>query len=105
MNLPSADELRSIFAAAREHGVTHLRVGGLEVRLAPLPPAPAVPAESPRPADLIAEINRAAPLPGSEDPTPLLRAQVNDSHKRTLSDPLDVISTGGRLLVDSALGS
>lgn len=99
MTLPSADELRSIFAVAREHGVTHLRVGPLEVRLAP---ALAQPAAEPDGAAMVAAINAKSPLPVG-DPTETLKREVAAQGRRHIDDPLDIIASGGKLLLDSSL--
>lgn len=102
MTLPSADELRSIFAAAREHGVTHLRVGALEVRLAPEPVLPSRPAAELDGAAMVAAINAKSPLPVG-DPTETLKREVAAQGRRHIDDPLDIIASGGKLLLDSSL--
>jgi hypothetical protein len=89
MGLPAAAELEAIFEAARRHGVTHLRVGGLEVRLAQQP-------EPVTGAGMVAAVNRAAPLP--VDPLDIIRRQNGDISRRVVPDPLELLGSGARLL-------
>ena len=95
MGLPNADELAAILAVARAHGVSRLRVGGLEVQFAPTAAAPPV---SPG-ADLVAAVNRAAPLP--EDPIDTIKDMAGPGGNRRVVDPLEILSSGGRLMVDA----
>jgi hypothetical protein len=97
MALPSAAELQAIFAAAREYGVTHLRVGPLEVRFAG-PAAQPVPVAFDG-AAMVDAINAGAPLPG-QDPLDTIREGGLDSQRRMVRDPLETLSRGGRLLDD-----
>lgn len=100
MALPPVAELQAIFAAAREHGVTHLRVGALEVRFA----APVVIAR-PLPAGaeldglaMVNAINSASPLPGERDPIDVIREGGLDTQRRVVADPIEILSRGGRLM-------
>lgn len=100
MALPSAGELREIFAAAREYGVTHLRVGPLEVRLSPPPTVVASPfthTAQPDGASMLADINAAAPLSG-EDPIATIRRTGDDHQRRVVADPLELLNSGKPLL-------
>ena len=71
MQLPKAEDLRACLQAIRdaklqEAGVTHVRLGALEVRIAPAPVANVTgPAQSVG-ADLVAKINGESPLPAVE---------------------------------------
>lgn len=70
MTLPRADELEAVLGAIRKAdlqaaGITHLRLGDLEVKIATASPA----AQPTAGAGLVAQINAIAPLP-ADDPTP-----------------------------------
>jgi hypothetical protein len=97
MALPSAGELRDIFAAAREFGVTHLRVGGLEVRLSVPQAVAGRLEEQPSATAILAGINAASPLP-ARDPIDVIKDTARDTQRRVMSDPLDILGRGGRLL-------
>lgn len=87
MQLPSADELRAIFRAAREEGITRLRLtaDGLEADVSLVTPA-----------DMVAEINKRAPLP--PDPLAVVTGAARATENREPADVLDVLASGARLV-------
>jgi hypothetical protein len=92
MDLPKADDLRALLAAARESGISSLKItpeGGLEVTFAP------VEFQSVG-SRLIEEVNRAAPIP--EDPLDVIRREVGAGNKLPPADMLDVLAAGGRFM-------
>lgn len=96
MDLPKAADLRDIFAAARENGVTHLRIGAFEVKLAPQAAVAARPG-----VDAVAAINGAAPLP--EDPLDVVRRQAGIETDKAQRPPkgdeiLDMLGNGARFI-------
>lgn len=102
MALPNAEELRAVLAVSREYGVTHLRIGGLEVRLAPPQPAQVQGIDA---AKLLAEINDRSPLPVG-DPMEEIRRQLGITTRQAPGgngadgDVLDQLARGGRLTVN-----
>jgi hypothetical protein len=97
VGLPNAEELAAILAVARAHGVSRLRVGGLEVQFAPVVVAPVSPG-----ADLVAALNNAAPLPADDDPIETIRDTAGPGANRRVIDPLEILAGGGRLMVDAS---
>lgn len=88
MALPTAEDLRALLNAARDCGVTRLRItpdGGIEAEMAP---ATAV--------RMVDEINRAAPL--AEDPLDVIRRETGAGTKQSAVDMLDVLASGGRFV-------
>lgn len=98
MGLPNADELAAVLAVARAHGVSRLRVGGLEVHFAPGPVAPPAPPG----ADLVEALNRGVPLPAHDDPIDTIRDTAGPGGlRRVVSDPLELLARGERLMIDA----
>jgi hypothetical protein len=83
VDLPSVDDLRAIFVAARENGITRLRLGELEFdrQAAPAP-------------DLLDAINKAAPLPADEDPIAIIRGTVRPKAHAEPQDILEAMAAG-----------
>lgn len=98
MELPKASDLREIFAAARENGVTHIRIGGLEVRLSPLPPA--VPTAS-----VVEKMGLGFPDQPGEDPIDVMRREAGNVSRRSGADALDIVASGGRLTAQPGLSA
>lgn len=82
MQLPKAEDLRAIFAAARENGVVRLKIGNIEVDLAPM--------------GLVDAIDEAHPLP--EDPIAIVRGTVRPKGTAELPDILEAMSEGKRIV-------
>ena len=87
MQLPKADDWRAFLLAARENGVTRLRVtpSTIEADLAPATPP-----------SLVDAINKAAPLP--EDPISIVRGTVRPTGAAELPDILEAMSEGGHIV-------
>jgi hypothetical protein len=81
-----ARDLKAIFRVARDAGVTRLRLGDLDVEFAPLPQV-----------DLVAAINKAAPLPG-DDPIAIVRGMVRPTSTDELPDILERMAEGGPIV-------
>lgn len=88
MDLPKADDLRALLAAARDCGVTKLRItpdGGIDAELTPLHPG----------VQMVEEINRGAPI---EDPVDVIRRDAAARTKQPVRDLLDMLANGTRLV-------
>jgi hypothetical protein len=92
VDLPKAEDLAAIFKAARDAGVTRLRIGALEATLAPYSQA-----------DIVAAINRENPIPKgppgapAQDPFAAIRGRVNEATDER-PDVLDALANGARLV-------
>lgn len=100
MNLRNVGDLEAVLAAIalkaadlQAAGVTHLRVGGIEVRFAPRPPGQ----------DLVDALNRAAPLPDDGarvppgvDPMAAIKAELKQVNAGV--DILEALASGRRLV-------
>jgi len=91
MNLPSAEEVRAVLTAARDCGVTRLKIT--------LGPNPVFEAEMAPTSDgerILEKINRAAPL--DDDPLAIVRREVAAGNKMPARDLLDLIANGTRVV-------
>jgi hypothetical protein len=89
MELPKAEDLRALLAAARDCGVTRFKLtadGGLDFEMAASTPAERV----------VDEINRGAPL--GEDPLDIVRREAAAGNKMPARDMLEVLASGGRFV-------
>lgn len=86
MTLPSAEELAALLKAAREQGVTRLRIGALDVSFGPFTQA-----------DLVAMVNRDAPLPAADTPLANERRRPSEA-TRERPDMLEALADGSRLV-------
>lgn len=86
VDLPDAEKLAAVLKAARDQGVTHLRLGSLDVSFGPFTQA-----------DLVAMVNRDAPLPATDSPLANARRQTNEA-TRERPDALEELANGSRLV-------
>lgn len=86
MELPKAEELAAVLKAAREQGVTHLRLGSLDVSFGPFTQA-----------DLVAMVNRDQPLPDVDSALANERRRPNEA-TRDRPDMLEELANGSRLV-------
>lgn len=86
--LPNAEELHTLLLAARDCGVTRLKISpdGVEVEMAPVSPG----------MRLVEEINSSAPL--REDPLAIIRREAAAGNKLPAQDMLEVLASGGRFV-------
>jgi hypothetical protein len=90
MELPKPEELRALLTAARDCGVTRLRVspdGGIEADMAPSASV------------AFADHSDRAPL---EDPLDILRREAAAGNKMPARDMLEVLASGGRFVPTSS---
>ena len=94
---PKASQITAVLKAARDLGVTKLKIGDFEAEWA----GPPIPEALPDGAALVAAINRAAPLP--RDPLEIIREE-NGREARKLNgrDALEVLASGGRLTINDS---
>lgn len=91
MNLPSAEEVRAVLTAARDCGVTRLKIT--------LGPDSVFEAEMAAASDgerIIEKINRGAPL--NDDPLAIVRREVAAGTRMPARDLLDLVANGTRVI-------